>query len=282
MTVVEAVSREQLEEQRAFLLASLADLDEEWEAGDISADDYAALKDDYTARAAAVLRALDRLDGKPVAGATATGARPRARVPSATRKRRPVWPLVVSGVVTLAVAIAAGVLVTRTSGERLPGEGATGGPTSATADLLDRATIADQGGKVLDALKLYDAVLAQDPENVIALTYKGWLLGRQPNAELVARGLEPLDRAVKIDPTFADAHVFRGLVLIRNQRPGEAVCELRTYLAIAPPGNPQTPSVETALDEATKQAGGNIPDCPKPIQPAPGQPGASTPTTMIP
>jgi tetratricopeptide (TPR) repeat protein len=265
------LSREELEEQRAFLLVSLADLDAEWDAGDIAEADYAALKDDYTARAAAVLRALDRLDGRPA------GGRSPSQPPA--RKRRPVWPLVVSGVVTIAVAVGAGVLVTRTSGERLPGQEATGGPDTEIAGLLDRATRADESGSVLDALKAYDAVLAKDPENVIALTYKGWLLGRQPNAELVVRAQDSLDRAVKIDPTFADAHVFRGLVLIRNKRPGEAVCELRTYLAIAPPGGTQAGAVETALDEATKQAAGNIPDCPKPIQPAAGQPGAPGVTT---
>ena len=66
---VAGLGRAALEDQRAFLLSSLADLDAEWDAGDIAEDDYLALKDDYTARAAAVLRALDRLDGRPAAGA---------------------------------------------------------------------------------------------------------------------------------------------------------------------------------------------------------------------
>jgi len=269
------VSREELLEQRRFLLTSLADLDAEWDAGDIDEDDYSALKDDYTARAAAVLRAIDHLDGKPGTGAARALSGPGAA--SATvRRRRPVWPLVASGVLTLAVAVGAGVLVMRTSGERLPGQPASGGPASSASDLLDQAAIAEQQNNVLEALKLYDGVLAKDQDNVVALTYKGWLLGRQPSAELVARALDPLDRAVKVDPTFAPAHVFRGLVLLRNKRPGEAVCELRTYLAIAPPGDPQNPQVETALDEAIAQADGNIPECPKPIVPATGEPGAPT------
>ena len=40
-------------------MRSLRDLDAEWEAGDIDAADYRALKDAYTARAAAALHALD-------------------------------------------------------------------------------------------------------------------------------------------------------------------------------------------------------------------------------
>ena len=48
-----------LEEERAFLLRSLTDLEREYEAGDVDDQDYVALKDDYTARAAGVLRAIE-------------------------------------------------------------------------------------------------------------------------------------------------------------------------------------------------------------------------------
>jgi hypothetical protein len=48
-----------LEEQRDFLLRSLADLEREHDAGDLTDDDHAALKDDYTARAAEVIRAIE-------------------------------------------------------------------------------------------------------------------------------------------------------------------------------------------------------------------------------
>jgi tetratricopeptide (TPR) repeat protein len=51
---------EELNEERDFLLRSLQDLEEERRAGDVDSHDYAVLKDGYTARAAAVLRALDR------------------------------------------------------------------------------------------------------------------------------------------------------------------------------------------------------------------------------
>ena len=46
----------ELEEERRFLLRSLADLEREHEAGDVDRVDYRALKDGYTVRAAAVLR----------------------------------------------------------------------------------------------------------------------------------------------------------------------------------------------------------------------------------
>ncbi|MEY2426529.1 MAG: hypothetical protein QOI61_2101, partial [Actinomycetota bacterium] len=52
--------------ERDFLLRSIADLDAEQEAGDLATDDFAALRDDYVARAAAVLRALEERDAMPV------------------------------------------------------------------------------------------------------------------------------------------------------------------------------------------------------------------------
>jgi hypothetical protein len=60
-----------IEDERDFCLRSLRDLDAEWEAGDIDAADYRALKDAYTARAAAALHALD---GRPASTAAAARA----------------------------------------------------------------------------------------------------------------------------------------------------------------------------------------------------------------
>src|SRR5947209_2256783 len=54
-TAVDLDALADLEEQRRFLLQSLKDLDRERDAGDIDGVDYRTLKDDYTARAAAVL-----------------------------------------------------------------------------------------------------------------------------------------------------------------------------------------------------------------------------------
>ena len=46
----------QLEEERAFLLGSIRDLDREHEVGDVDDADYQTVRDGYVARAAAVLR----------------------------------------------------------------------------------------------------------------------------------------------------------------------------------------------------------------------------------
>ena len=95
----------ELEEERAFLLRSLDDLDREHDAGDLDEHDYVELRDGYTARAAAVLRELE-------AGRAARPARPPTR-----------WGRValIGGLVVL-VAVGAGVAVAAFSGQRLPGE----------------------------------------------------------------------------------------------------------------------------------------------------------------
>ncbi len=264
--------RTELEEERDFLLRSLDDLDAEHDAGDLSDDDYRALKDDYTARAAAVLRRLQRLDDpQPAKEEKEKKARPgRSR-----------WPLLLSIVATVALAAGSGFLVTRTAGERLPGQESSGGPDRSPRALLQQAIDLDNAGQLVEAAKLYDAVLREDPENVLALTRRGWVLGRSGrqagNVELLQAGLGYLDRATTIDPSFADAHAFRGLVLGALARPGEAGCEFRTWLAIAPITDEQRPAIEGVLDEATKQAGGTLPECPKPPVPVPVEEGRSTP-----
>ena len=51
--------RDRYEDERSFLLRSLADLEAERADGNIDDDTYRLLHDDYTARAAALIRARD-------------------------------------------------------------------------------------------------------------------------------------------------------------------------------------------------------------------------------
>ena len=87
-----------LEQQRDFLLASLRDLDREHDAGDLDEIDHQTLRDDYTARTAEVLRAIDAQEE-----AFAAARRPRSP------KRTAMWFV---GVVAFAV-IGVGALVYR-------------------------------------------------------------------------------------------------------------------------------------------------------------------------
>lgn len=180
----------ELEEQRRFLLRSITDLDRERQYGDVDDRDYETLRDGYTARAASVLRAIEEGQEKV----------------SPQRPRRPKL-LVLWVVGTLVVASLAGVLVARTSGQRLPGQSITGGlPGDEIAQKLAQAR-QFLGVDAQQAIVRYQQVLELDPSNAEALTYTGWLIA-QSGSSAAPSGAELLRAAIKIDPTYADPHCF--------------------------------------------------------------------------
>ncbi|MHB8671075.1 MAG: tetratricopeptide repeat protein [Acidimicrobiales bacterium] len=319
---------ESLAEQRDFLLASLRDLDLEEQAGDLSAEDALALREDYTARAAAVLRALERRtpsapygpglangsSAQPATGtrtpqagpsaqpalAASTAAAPGLSGQSGQRQGQGPSPrlarrhrsrlLAVLGVGgVLAFAGAAGLAVARTSGERISGQQVSGtlpGQTTAGRDLARAQRLFSQG-RLLDAIKAFDSVLRSDPSNAAALTSRGWLLrlvGVQAGRpELVDRGLASLDQAIAADPSYPDAHLFRGILLFRDRHdPKAAIPELQRWLASNPPPD-RVRDVERVLKEAEAQAqAGGAPASTGPSgaagSTAPGSSGSNPPT----
>lgn len=244
-------------EERRFLLDSLADLEAERAAGDIDERDYQALKDDYTARAAAVLRALQAED---VPDATPPAARPLGG-----RLR-----LVAGAAVVVVVAGLAGLALANAAGERLPGDEATGSIELGTGDRIRRAQALVSEGKVVEALKVYDEILAEDPEHVVALTQRGWLLTR---AGLVDQGLEYIDRAVAADPTYPDARFFKAMVLLRDKdQPALAAAEFRAFLALNPP-----PELVALVEEELRRALELAEARGEAVPPAPSEPAARGP-----
>lgn len=211
-----------LEEERDFLLDSLADLEREYEAGDVDDADYESLKDAYTSRAADVLRAI--ADRHELIDASRT---PRAW-------GRTLVTLVIVGV----LAMGAGWVVFRNAGTRAPGQGLTGDARQDSANLIlqaqsatGQASAALQAGDGAKALKYfesaitaYDRALELSPANAEALTYRGWVLhtiavnSQSAQAEqLDAHALDYLNRAIAVDPTYSDARVFRA-ILERNAK----------------------------------------------------------------
>ena len=191
----------ELEAERSFLLQSLRDLEAERAAGDVDDHDYETLRDGYTKRAADVLRQIE----------AGRAALPTRRATSWTRR------LVVIGAV-VAVAIVAGWLMARSSGQRGAGDEITGdGATSDVSALLSQArTSFDDPQR---AIELYGQVLAARPDHPEALTYRGWLIflvsqsapaAQQP--ELVARARQDLGAAVESDAGYADPHCFLAVI----------------------------------------------------------------------
>ena len=235
-------SREELEEERDFLLSSLRDLEREREAGELSERDYRALHADYTARAAVVLRALE----KP--------SRPeRPERPPRVRTRRSMG---ITVVVVVAIAAMAGGAVAMFAGPRETGAPMTGSLPNTPQGRMAEALQLESQGKATEALKIYDELIKADPRNVQALAYRGWLLKRAGLADLA---MASLDQAVQIDPRFPDAHFFRGMVLYQDRKdPAAAVVEFRLFMSNNPPQE-MVPLVEDVLRRAMADAGQSVP-----------------------
>jgi cytochrome c-type biogenesis protein CcmH/NrfG len=216
-----------LEDQRDFLLRSLTDLEREHDAGDLDDADYEELRDDYTARAAEVLRAIERQEA-----AFAEAKRPR-------RVGRTV--AIAAGVVVFAVV--AGVMVAKALGARKAGESASGGisveqtpsqQAQQCVPLIDPAS----PDKALDCFR---AVLDRDDRNVVAKTWLAWQLSQTaqliPGAqgqELAASAERLLAQAVRDNPDYSYARAFRAVVAYRNGHYADA----KRYLAEFRANNP--------------------------------------------
>ena len=216
----------ELEDERRFLLRSLRDLDGERAVGDVDEGDYETLRDGYTKRAADVLRDIE--EGK--------AAVPR---PGGRRWMRRLGA--VAGV--LLVAVTAGWLVARSSGQRLGDETITGGaPSDDVAVLLARARTL-LGTDPSGAQALYEQVLDERPGQPEALTYSGWLLFVASNgasadlrAVAISTAQQQLAKAVTADPTYPDPHCFLAVIAGNaTEDLAAARTEVEQCLALDPP-----------------------------------------------
>jgi tetratricopeptide (TPR) repeat protein len=192
-----------LRDEQRFLLSSLRDLEKERAAGDIDDNDYASLRDGYIARTAAITREIDG-----------------ALLEKAVEPRRWARRLLVS-LVVIAIGVGAGMWVARSSGQRLPGDSATGGIEQSTATMLANARQLNFSDPS-KAIEIYSEVLKLEPDNPEALTYRSWILAltaRNATGSVkqlaLATAVTDLLRAQKADPEYPDAHCFLGIVYFR-------------------------------------------------------------------
>ena len=250
-------ARRQLEEERDFLLQSLDDLELEHESGGIDDESYAELHDDYTARAAAVIRTLrDGVDARP--------APPR----SARQSRRRV--VIVAGIVVFALVV--GVLLSNTLGVRLPGQTSSGntGAAPSTTNAARKALVAkiteleaqvnsspddfdlrlqlarayEENGDLTNALKQSDAAITVDPNRPEGHANAARLLflaseqvpTKAARTQLIAQALAGLDEAIRVGPEYADAYYFRAVLLAATSDFARSQIDLQNYLVKAPTG----------------------------------------------
>ncbi|MGH9137498.1 MAG: hypothetical protein ACRD0G_10685 [Acidimicrobiales bacterium] len=207
-------------ERAAFLERSLADLEQEHDAGDLSDDDYTALRSQYERRRA----------GPPV--------------PAPPARRRPGLVVAAVGFVVV-VAVAAGVLVAQFAGRRGAGDTLTGGiatvPTTEArlASGVQECVTAERGGAAEAALNCYLDYTESNGDDAAGFAYFGWWLARRSfqsdQPELRSAAERSLARAVELDPELPDARVFRAVFFERTGRVGEARTELATLDALDPP-----------------------------------------------
>lgn len=271
---VDGASRRQLEEERDFLLQSLDDLELEHESGGIDDESYTELHDDYTARAAAVIRTLrDGVDTRPEP--------PR----SEHRSRRRV--VIVAGIVVFALVV--GRLLSSTLGVRLPGQtssGNTGAATSTTNpsqkallakitalekqvnaspdDYLLRLQLArayEENSDLTNALKQSDDAITIDatrPEahaNAARLLYLAseQVPAKEAQQQLISQALAGFDEAIKVGPDYADSYYFRGILYaFALQDDARSQVDLQNYLIKAPTGQWAT-QARQLLTQVTNQ-----------------------------
>jgi len=261
-------------ERRAFLSRSLADADAEYLAGDLSDQDYLALRQRDMVRLAALdsraapagsiggaratsvvatssMAVEERIDEETAdgtgpaqpTGPAETGA-PDPTLPGRSprrRLRRNTWFLVI-GCTCLAAALV--VAVTSFASNRQPGQSITGSfAQSATQQIeesLAQAATDENQGEAGQAVQLYQSVLDKHPDNEVALAQLGWLeyqTGVQGgSASLIADARARLDRAVGLDPGDYAARLYLGTLLLqRDGNAGGAVAQYQKFLADGPP-----------------------------------------------
>lgn len=260
--------REQLEAERDFLLKSLDDLETERESGAIDEASYSELHDDYTARAAATIRALrDGVDARP---------RPAPPLP---RKRR---LAIVAAIV--AFALVAGGVLAAALGARLPGQTSSGNSQSsqdATAARLGRLITSLEGkvntnpndydnrlalahayeanGDFRNALAQSDAAIQIDASRPQAHANAGRLLfivsrdvkDKTTKNQFVTEADAAFTTALEKDPGYTEANYFRAVLEAAIHDYARAQADAQIYLAKTPTG-PYVNGARSLLTQVTK------------------------------
>jgi tetratricopeptide (TPR) repeat protein len=239
-------------------MRSLDDLELERESGGIDDESYAELHDDYTARAAAVIRTLrDGVDVTPA---------PTPSAPGHARRRA----LLIAGIAVFAVL--AGVSLAYALGARLPGETSSGNSAAApsTTNASQKAVLArikdleakvnaspddfdlrlqlarayEENSDLANAIKQSDAAITINPNlpdghaNAARLLYLAseQVVDKETRTTLVAQALAGFTEAIRVGPDYADAYYFRSVLYAATNDFARSQTDLQFYLSKAPTG----------------------------------------------
>jgi tetratricopeptide (TPR) repeat protein len=251
--------RDELSEEKRAVYRALRELEFDQQAGHLSDEDYAALRDRYEAHAAQILKELDLLEAahprrdRPAPVPVGRAAEPRAWT------RHPLT-LSAGAVILLGFGLALGLGVARYTepdrtvippGSRLPvpidlpdmpgmqagrsgGDAARPIPPEMLRGMLEAARQSLSAGRYQEAIAAYQAVLKRDARNVDALTHLALIVAIGGHTDTA---LESLAKALAVDPTYAPAHLYRGQILYEvKQDYRGAIDAWEKFLTLAPPG----------------------------------------------
>jgi tetratricopeptide (TPR) repeat protein len=254
-------TRLELLEEKAAAYRALKELAFDYEAGHLSEDDYAALRERYESRAAEVLATLDALGPAAAETAPRPELAPVGAAPAPAGFSRHPIALVAGAVIILVFGVVVGLNVGRftestspmtPSGSRplgadSPGAGGPVGPPTIAlepgkpvppgilAGMLSAARQSLMDGHYAEAIAAYQAVLKREPRNVDAMTHLGLIVAIGGHAD---SALETFDKASRIDPSYPPIYLYRGQVLyeVKQDYPG-AVQAWQRFLALVPSGD---------------------------------------------
>ena len=133
----------------------------------------------------------------------------------------------------------AGVLVARFSSRREAGGALTGDIQESTRTQLDNARLALQQERYGDAIEIYGAVLADQPDNVEAMAYKG--RAQIGNGDM--EGVLTLIDAAEADPDYPDTHYFLAEAFaIAGRYDSASRSSTGSARSIRPPTSPPRPT----------------------------------------
>jgi tetratricopeptide (TPR) repeat protein len=257
-----------LDDERTSLLRRLRDLEDEHATGQLPDETYRDLRKETEARAVVVLRALELRGGDDARSGLRELRSRRLPAPSSdgeapgrSVKARILTVVAVGLVVAVVAVVLARAIQNRSAGQPITGtvQGGLSFFEQRVADhpddlaaRLDLAQRYLETGNGLAALEQYGVVLERDPENAEAHAQIGFLLYKAGRA---SDGLEHVQRALSVDPTYPEALYYEGVILLKGlSRPAEAAEALKSYLAAAPFGAHRD-EVEQLLREAEGSAG---------------------------
>lgn len=268
--------RSELEDRRRAALRSLEEIETDYEAGNLSAEDYESLRARYEKEAAVLTQRLQS-EGPLPEPAERAGAAAPAAASGGSWMTAVGWTAGAVAFVALAWLIMSQALRPRgpddTITGSLPGQemgSAAAGAPIAEVDMnrvaeLERAVAADSSnvaalnelGHLYLTMQRYPELaqvsmkaLDVNPENPEALTHLGMVL---MSVQHLDDAFASFDRALEIDPDFAEALQFKGMVAFMSRDFDTAVEAWDHYMDVVPPEQ-QAPRVRALLESARASA----------------------------